>query len=863
MTGDGMHAVFVSARDALDAAGFAQRQLDATEWGETEPLRVRMGVHTGETAFRDGDYFGSAVNRAARLMSIAHGGQVVLSSATAELVRESGLELRDLGEHRLAGLSRPEHVWQLCPPGLAREFPPLRSLDALPGNLPRQMTSFVGRDKDVAEIAALVRSRPLVTLTGVGGVGKTRLALEVAAEVITDFPDGAWLCELAPLTDPDAIWGTVAATFRVLPSPGRSLDESVLDYLRGKRLVLVLDNCEHVLDAVADMVVAIESRCPGVAVLATSREGLAVAGEQIVVVPSLGVPADRAEGEALAEAESVMLFCDRARSVRSDFALTHHNAAAVGVLCRRLDGIPLAIELAAARVRVLGPDDIVARLDQRFKLLTRGSRASLERHQTLRNTIDWSYDLLDTREREALNRLSVFAGGCDLQTAEVVLAGEDLDPLDVVDVLGQLVDKSLVLADPDEAGHIRYRLLETIRQYAQERLETSGEAPALRRRHADHFVAIAETAGPRLRSRDQLAWAPRMARETDNFRAALDWATEVPSADHALRLVASLMVSGIPIGYAALAWTEIAIDISGATDHLLFAEVASSATWSATSRGDLALAQDHAAKLDAAEARLGPGTGTACQGPAVLALFRGEFDLARSRTEEWVARSRRDGDSYELSNALTFLVFVQYNTGERAVARQTAEEALQVARSTGIPSTLPIALALVGTSLPPEEMQRALGLVDEAIQVGTQIGDPLSVANAVVAKGFYYAYRGDWDRALEHARDATDRITQAGISVALIGDVMSLTAVVVTRLGPARAEVAAILHGAGRHFAPGPGHEWPEQLIATAEAKLIDQLGQSRYETLISQGAELSADDALTTLTATLAAVRSEPTAMP
>ena len=333
-------------------------------WGYTAARRRSAGATTTDLR-----------RTAARLMAVAHGGQIVTSSATAELVMESGFELHELGEHRLAGLSRPERVWQVCAAGLAREFPPLRSVDAMPGNLPRQMTSFVGRDAEVREVGTLVRSRPLVTLTGVGGVGKTRLALEVAAEVVSEFPDGAWLCELAPLGDAEAIWETVAGTFRVLPQPGRSFDEMVLEYLKSKRLVLVLDNCEHLLDAVARLVRAIAERCLGVAVLATSREGLAVTGERIVAVPSLGLPVDVAPSDALAEVESVVLFCDRARSVRGDFALTDDNAASIGVLCRRLDGIPLAIELAAARIRALAPEDIVDRLDQRFKLLTRGGHA--------------------------------------------------------------------------------------------------------------------------------------------------------------------------------------------------------------------------------------------------------------------------------------------------------------------------------------------------------------------------------------------------------------------------------------------------------------------------------------------------------
>ena len=603
-TGDGFHAVFASVEDALAAAADAQVALYAEPWGLTDGLRVRMGLHTCQVEMRDGDYYGSGVNRAARLMSVAHGGQVVVSAATAELAAETVFELRELGEHRLAGLSRPERVSQLCPVGLAEEFPPLRSVDALPGNLPRQVTSFVGRDAELETLADLVRSRPLVTLTGVGGVGKTRLAQEVAAEAIRGFPDGAWLCELAPVTDADALWDTMAKAFRLLPPSGRSLEEVLLEYLAPKRLLLVLDNCEHLLDAVAGAVRVIEARCPHVSVLATSREGLAVPGEQLVAVPSLGIPAVDVDDELLVLVESVRLFCDRASSVKADFESSGPNLSAVGVLCRRLDGIPLAIELAAARSTSLSPGDLVARLDQRFKLLARGSRASLERHQTLRNTIDWSYDLLDNTERDALQRLSVFAGGCDLVAAEAVVADEDLDPFDVVHVVGQLVDKSLVLADTDD-GQIRYRMLETIRQYAQERLEASGTTDRVRARHAAYYVALAETAGPQLRNRDQLEWARRMAPETDNLRAALNWAVEAGSAEPALRLVTSLAVHGVAIGYSALDWAETSIEIAGAGDHPLFPAAASWAAWSAVLHGDFDRAEVFVAQAEAAQAARG------------------------------------------------------------------------------------------------------------------------------------------------------------------------------------------------------------------------------------------------------------------
>src|SRR4051794_13935826 len=455
--GDGMAAAFGTAPNAVAAAVDAQLALSCEAWEVPGPLRARMGLHTGEGRVIGDQYESHTLNRCARLMAVAHGGQLVISGSTAALLGgelPEGVDLIDLGEHRLRDLQSSMHVFQVDAPGLAAEFPPLRSLDAVPGNLPRQVTTFVGRKTEVGALAELVRQSSLVTLTGVGGVGKTRLALQVAAEVVTDFPNGAWLCEFAPVADPDAVWETLGASLRVQAFAGRSLEDAVLEHLAARRLLLVLDNCEHLIDAVARQVTTIGQRCAGVSVLATSREGLALAGERIVAVPSLGVPADDSDITALVGTEAVQLFSDRARAAKNEFALTDRNASALGVLCRRLDGIPLAIELAAARVRSLSPEDLVARLDQRFKLLTRGSRAALERHQTLRSTIDWSYDLLEPTERRAPDRLSVFAGGCNLAAAEAVLAGDDLDELDVVDLLGQLVDKSLVIADSNGDGRV-------------------------------------------------------------------------------------------------------------------------------------------------------------------------------------------------------------------------------------------------------------------------------------------------------------------------------------------------------------------------------------------------------------------------
>jgi predicted ATPase/class 3 adenylate cyclase len=834
-TGDGFHVVFATVEDALGAAGDAQVALRAEPWEFAGCVRVRMGLHTCRVETRDGDYYGSGVNRAARLMSVAHGGQVVASAATAELARESVFELRDLGEHRLAGLSRPERVSQLCPVGLVEDFPPLRSVDALPGNLPRQVTSFVDRDAELESLADLVRTHPLATLTGVGGVGKTRLALEVAAEAIRGFPDGAWLCELAPVTDRDALWDTLAATFRLLPPPGRGLEEVLVEYLAAKRLLLVLDNCEHLLDAVAGAVAVIEARCPQVSVLATSREGLAVPGEQLVVVPSLGIPAVDVDDQRLAMVESVRLFCDRARSAKADFEATGPNLGAVGVLCRRLDGIPLAIELAAARSASLSPQDLVARLDQRFKLLARGSRASLERHQTLRNTIDWSYDLLDDRERDALACLSVFAGGCDLAAAEAVLADDDLDRFDVIDVVGQLVDKSLVLADAGEDGQSRYRMLETIRQYAQERLAASGITPSVRARHAAYYVTLAETAREKLRSREQLDWARRTAFETDNLRAALDWAVETGSAEPALRIVASVAVYGVAIGFSALDWAETATQIPGAHDHPLFPAVAAWAAWSAISRGDFDRADVLVAQGETAQTARGQPEPSLDRSAAILAYLRGNIALARHRAEEWVALARSTGDPCEIADALTMLGATQI--GEYGSARPTLEEAVRVARDAAVPSVLSIALTTLSAAVPIEESERMLALIDEAIEVGTQIGDRIAVAGSIAGRGWVAAYGGDNEPALHAAVESAKRFLQAG-DLGTTGPLIGLGAVALTHLG--YPEPAAVLDGAAQRLGFPTGREWELQLITDAETALAAQLGQAQLDTDRAQGAMLT-----------------------
>jgi predicted ATPase/class 3 adenylate cyclase len=464
--GDAFCAAFARPEDAVAAMLDAQRALAAEDFSTIDGLRVRAAIHTGTADERDGDYFGPTVNRVARLLAIGHGGQVLVSGVTADLVQgtlPSQASLRDLGEHRLRDLARPEYVYQLVAPDLAAEFPALRSLDVLPNNLPRMLTSFVGREAEIAEITALIDTNPLVTLVGSGGVGKTRTSLQIAANLLDGSGDGVWFIELAPLASGDYIPSTIAHALGITLPPDGDQIEQLTRALKEKHTLLVFDNCEHMVEPAARVISAILRACPSVKILASSRQGLGIAGEATYRMPSLNVPRD-ADRATLTAAEStryaaISLFVERARAGDRRFGLTDDNAPIVADICRRLDGIPLAIELAASRVKMFSPQQINERLNERFRMLTGGSRDVLPRQQTLRALIDWSHDLLDERERVVFRRLGIFVNGFTYAGAVAVAGGEDLDEFEIFDVLASLVDKSLVLAEP-QADAVRYRLLE-------------------------------------------------------------------------------------------------------------------------------------------------------------------------------------------------------------------------------------------------------------------------------------------------------------------------------------------------------------------------------------------------------------------
>jgi len=496
------------------------------------PIRLRIGVHTGEVQLRDeGNYIGPAINRAARIRDLAHGGQTVLSGTTEDLVADVLLAdawLTDLGRHELRGVPRPERVVQLCHPDLRNDFPPLRTPKRVGAhNLPVQLTSFVGRQAEMHEVRQLLAGNRLVTLTGAGGAGKTRLAVEIVARIAAEFGDGVWYVDLAPITDPGVEPVALARALGLPDQPGRSTMDTLLRFVRDRRMLVVLDNCEHLLDASADLVVALLGAAPGLTVLATSREPIGVAGEVSWRVPSL----------SLAD-EAIELFTDRARRVRPDFAVSDDNAAVVTEICRRLDGLPLAIELAAARVRALSLLEIVDSLHDRFRLLTGGARTAVRRQQTLRASVDWSHALLTQPERVLFRRLAVFLGGFDLAAAQAVAGGGEVERFQVLDQLTLLVDKSLVVAE-HTGGATRYRLLETVRQYALEKLGESGEADSMRSRHRDHYTAMAALLDAPA-GRDYERRVEQAETEIDNLRAAFAWSRENSDIELALALVSAL-----------------------------------------------------------------------------------------------------------------------------------------------------------------------------------------------------------------------------------------------------------------------------------------------------------------------------------
>jgi predicted ATPase/DNA-binding CsgD family transcriptional regulator len=758
---DTTQVAFQTAPQALAAAVAVQHALLAAAADATRPLWLRMALHTGTAEERGDGYSGPLLNRVARLLAAGHNGQILLTATTYELVRDHlppGVELRDLGERRLKDLTRPEHVWQATVVDLPADFPALRTLDSHPNNLPRLTTALIGRAPEIAAVSALLRRADvaLVTLTGPGGTGKTRLGLQVAADLLDDFPDGVWFVDLAPLADPDLVPTAIAQTRGVKETAGRPLLDSLQDELRTRQLLLVLDNFEQVAEA-APMVSALLQAAPGLKILVTSRIALRLYGEKEFAVPPLQLP-DPHQLPSLArltQYEAVRLFIERAHDVQAGFQVTNATAPAVAEICVRLDGLPLAIELAAARVRLFSPLALLARLDQRLNVLIGGARDRAARHRTLRATIDWSYQLLTPEEQRLLRRMAVFQGGRTLDALAAVCYAPDESSADRLEAVEALVMQSLVQQRADADGEPRFWMLETIQEYAREKLMESGEAPALHERHAAYFVALAEAAEPELSGPQQGAWLNRLEEEHDNLRAALAWAQEqarTPAgAALGLRLVGALCRFWLARGY----WTEGRTYLTAAlaaSDRRPDAALAARAK-ALHGMGALALEQaDFAAARTIFEQSLalwrelgdGRGISGALNNLGLLARARGRFAEARSLFTEGLALRRDLGDQHGIAAFLNNLGRVAYAQGDDTAAGALFAEGLALRRELGDQTGVAVSLANLGrVALAQSDYAAAGALFAESLALWRDLGNRAGGAGVLSLLGVLAAEQGD------------------------------------------------------------------------------------------------------------------------
>lgn len=711
--GDSVFAAFPRATDAAAAAIEAQRAMAAGQSQEDAALRVRMGLHTGEPLLVEGGYVGIDVHRAARICAAGHGGQILVSGTTRELIADDlplDTGFSDLGHHRLKDLARPLQLFQLVTADLPGDFPALRSLSTFPNNLPNLLTSFVGRRQELADVKQLLTSGRLVTLTGVGGCGKTRLALQIAAELLESFPDGIWLADFTLVTDPALIEHAVIAALGIREEPARPIQQTLLDYLGPKKLLLLLDNCEHLLRASAGLSHVLLQSCPNLRILATSREPLGVMGETIYRMSPLAVPTDPAAPlETLTQFEATQLFVDRAVAVFPKFKLDAVNAKAAATICRRLQGIPLAIELAASRVRFMPVDQISERLQHKFTILADHGQVAMPQHRTLQAVMDWSYDLLSEREQKMLRRLSVFAGGFTLDAADEVCGGDAIRAPEVLDLLALLVDKSLVLYQPDQ---IRYGLLEMVRQYAWEKLQDAEESEAVRARHLRFYLSLAETAEKHLRGAEAIAWLDRLDGEHDNLRAALRWAAvESQDMGSAFRLAGALWWFWLVRGH----WSE-------GRDWL-----------------ERMLEQSAPAVLRV----------KVLAGAATLAHYQRDYARATVFSNESLALCRRLNDTLGIAHALSRLAEVARARGdyERAVA--LGEDSVALFQEARDPWGEALARLLLGITIERDGRERAEALFEQSLSLFRTVGDPWGRLNALGRLGRIARVRGD----LTHARE--------------------------------------------------------------------------------------------------------------
>jgi predicted ATPase/class 3 adenylate cyclase len=846
--GDGMAVVFASARDAVRAVLTAQLGLAGEDWGEvTGPLAARMGLWTDEGVLGGEHYLNQPLNRCARLMAAGHGGQALLSEATELLVREDlpdGCALVDLGEHRLRDLARPVRIFQLSGPGLRTEFPPLRTLEAFAGNLPVQLSSFVGRADELAGLAAAIRRSALVTVTGPGGVGKTRLAVQAAADLLPSFAEGAWLCELAPAGDEQAMAQAVAAALRVRPRPGLSTAASVVEFLRTRTaLLLVLDNCEHLLGPAAALAADILRACGGVRIVATSRQPLGVQGEQVFGLRPLSLPPQDAGVAAAAASEAVSLFVQRAAAVRGDFSLSPANVAAVGEICRRLDGIPLAIELAAARVSALRPAEIAGLLDERFRLLARGRADAIGRQQTLQATVEWSYTLLGEAGRQVFDGLGVFPASFDADAAAAVVGAGGLPRWDVLDTLTELVGQSMVAEEEGPEQTSRYRLLETMRAYARQQL-ADDQQDLLQDRHAEHFAAFAERAGPELAGPAQLQWQHRIRAERDNLQAAVTWSLASSGQAHqlAFRIVAALADFGLSPSIIG-AWAEACVAQISTCPPELRAMILAAAANGAFFAGDIPLAQRRAEDA-LREPSSDPVSAGLVRGVlAQIYVLTGQPERGASIAREGRQEAAERGSQVYVVLLLAMETIALIAAGDHAAARRPAMEAVEIARSVRNPALSATALFAAASAIWSSEPQTALTFIEDSLDLSRTVAFDAILGFALSLDAAIRARCGDLPGALAVLQEATVQQHGDGNLLGLAITLQRATAVL-ARLG--EAESAAVLYGAvSAHLPLFLIGIYKDELSEIDEAQSLARhaLGEAAYSAALGRGAAIDGDE--------------------
>ncbi len=857
--GDAFHATFSIAPDALEAALEAQRALLHEAWDMTGPLRVRMALHTGAAEERDGDYFGPSLNRVARLLSAGHGGQILLSLATRERVRdrlpdESGL--RDLGERRLKDLSSPEHVFQITASGLRPEFPPLKTLDIRRNNLPAQPTPLVGRERELEEGLALLRGSHvrLLTFTGPGGTGKTRLGLQAAAELTDEFEDGVFFVALAAVADPTLVAPAITRTLGLTKSGNRPAEELLEDYLRDKQVLLVLDNFEQVLES-APLLDALLSAASGLKVLATSRTPLRLYGEHEFPVPPLSLPdtAFLPPVESLTRYEAVRLFVDRARAIRPDFSLTEENAPAVIEICTRLDGLPLAIELAAARIKLLPPQAMLTRLGNRLKLLTGGARNLPERQRTLRNAIAWSYEMLDEGEKKLFARLAVFSGGSTLEGIEEVCDPQGDLPMDALEGVSSLLDKSLLRQEEGQGAEPRLMMLETIREFALEKFEESDDSEAIKRAHCEYFLALAEEAEPRLWGPEDAAWLARLEREHDNMRAALSWTVEHEEAELALRLGGALRWFWYMEGYYSEGrrWLEVALGKDWGTAAQARAEALEGVGWLAWGQGDLDgahAAAEEGLKLST-EAGLGDVVVANFQnvlGEAVVRQ-RGDYERAEDLLEESLALHRKARDNRGVAWSLGNLANVSSDRGNYERAKELYEEGLSLSRELGGAELLGAYLISLGYEFLLEgNPEKATALNEEAVVLYRKRRHGGRLQIALDNLGWAALVRGDLGRAEALHGESLVLCRERGDK--LIGS-ESIEGLACAAEAKGDADRAAILFGAAEALRETEGYQLAPRDNALREPYLAparSRVGEAVWAAAWKKGRSMAFEETIT-----------------